>query len=291
MGDGIRASVQQVVAVSRWVLTHPSNRGCRWRRYFRAVAFQVLSRLWHSVQVTVRIGEHSRITVRRDDRSAMKCLYANPPDPEMNIWAEWLRPGDLFVDVGANSGTYTLWAADRGAEVIAVEPDACARRRLMANVARNGYRVSVLAAVLGERLGSVRFTRGRGPMNHVATKEEPDTVEVEVATLDQVIGDRRVAGVKIDVEGAERLVLLGGRRALREHRIGLLQLEWNNCCAALLGETREPVRALLESCGYRVFRPTEDAGGSGLDVGDADVFAVAPTEEARARWASLMGGA
>lgn len=251
---------------------------------------QVLSRTWHPVQVTVRIGEHSRIAVRRDDRSAMKCLYANPPDVEMNIWAAWLRPGDLFVDVGANSGTYTLWAADRGAEVIAVEPDACARQRLMANVGRNGYPVSVLAAVLGERPGSVRFTQGRGSMNHVATKDESDTIQVEETTLDQVIGDRRVAGVKIDVEGAERLVLLGGWRALREHRIGLLQLEWNNCCAVLLGETREPVRALLESCGYRLFRLTEGGAGSGLDVGDADVFALAPTEEARARWASLVGG-
>lgn len=271
---GILRAGRQFLGVSRWILSHPANRGRRVRRYCRAVGFQLLARLVPAAEIRVRIGAHSHIAVRRHDISAMKCLYANPPDPEMQLWAQWLRPGDLFVDVGANSGAYTLWAADRGASVIAVEPDSQARQRLLANVTRNGYVVQVVPSAVGDRTSRARFSVGQGPMNHLlpAADENGAGVEadVDMVTLDEVIGDRVVAGVKIDVEGAERLVLLGAGRALREHRIGLLQLEWNRSSVALLGETREPVRALLESFGYRAFRP----GHASLEMGDADVFAV-----------------
>ena len=40
----------------------------------------------------------------------------------MLVWQQALRPGDLFVDVGANIGSYAIWAADLGADVIALEP-------------------------------------------------------------------------------------------------------------------------------------------------------------------------
>jgi hypothetical protein len=74
-------------------------------------------------------------------------------------------------------------------------------------------------------------------------------------TLDQVIGEREVAGVKIDTEGSERLVLEGAARALADKRIKLLQLEWNYASMKVLGETREPVAAALASAGYTLMRP------------------------------------
>jgi hypothetical protein len=66
---------------------------------------------------------------------------------------------------------------------------------------------------------------------------------------------QRDAVVKIDVEGAERLVLEGGARALSEKRIDLLQLEWNSCSLSMLGEDRTPVAELLRDHGYELVRP------------------------------------
>lgn len=264
------SGLRQVFAVSRWVLTHPSNRGRRFRRYARAVAFQALSRVIPGLSIPVRLGARSRIYVARNDVSAMKCLYANPPDPEMSVWAQALRQDDLFIDVGANSGSYTLWAAGHGATVVAIEPDGQALERLRRNIALNGCEVQVIAAAVSDQPGTVRFTQGRGPMNRLATDADATVTTVPVVTLDEVIGDRSVAGIKIDVEGAEHRVLLGARRALRDGRIGLLQLEWNGRCVELLGETREPVRQLLEAYGYHLYR----TGGASLEMGDEDVFAV-----------------
>ena len=47
-------------------------------------------------------------------------------------------PSTLFVDVGANVGTYSLWAAELGATVISVEPNGEARSQLLENAALNG---------------------------------------------------------------------------------------------------------------------------------------------------------
>ncbi|CAK0757174.1 hypothetical protein CCP1ISM_7140001 [Azospirillaceae bacterium] len=48
-----------------------------------------------------------------------------------------LRPGDLYIDVGAWIGPTVLFAAARGATVVAFEPDRTAFRELAANVAAN----------------------------------------------------------------------------------------------------------------------------------------------------------
>jgi hypothetical protein len=86
--------------------------------------------------------------------------------------------------------------------------------------------------------------------------------------------------VKIDVEGAERLVLQGASRALAEGRIRLMQLEWSwDCAAQTLGEARDPVAELLARHGYRLYRPDrrghlQPITGEVPDV--QDVFACAP---------------
>ena len=62
-----------------------------------------------------RLGERSWLWVDLHRTAASKALYANPPDvPEMLVWRRALRDGGLFVDVGANVGTYTIWAAEQG---------------------------------------------------------------------------------------------------------------------------------------------------------------------------------
>jgi FkbM family methyltransferase len=61
----------------------------------------------------------------------------------MMAWRRILKPGDLFVDVGANVGAYTLWAIDCEARVIAVEPNAETAERLRRNIALNSFEVEV----------------------------------------------------------------------------------------------------------------------------------------------------
>jgi len=188
--------------------------------------------------------------------AAAKVVYANPPDwNEMQAWRRILQPGDLFVDVGSNVGAYALWAADAGAHVIAVEPSAQAANRLRDNIELNNFPIVVRECGLADRPGRMTLSRGQDSTNHLllAPGAVGDTIDVD--TLDNVLGDRYATGVKIDVEGAERLVLDGAHRSLRERRIGVLQIEWNDRSRAVLGEDRQPVAAILARYGYRFVRP------------------------------------
>jgi FkbM family methyltransferase len=175
----------------------------------------------------------------------------------MQVWRRHLKPGDTFIDVGANIGVYTLWAAESGAEVIALEPNGPACERLRENVALNDYaNRTVISAAAGAAPGMTRMTDSLRAGNHLILDESGD-VDVRVETIDEIVGLRQVAGMKVDVEGAERLVLQGAKRALEEGRIALLQLEWNRRSWHLLGEDRTPVANLLRGYGYGLFYPDE----------------------------------
>jgi FkbM family methyltransferase len=273
------AQLRQAQRVLGFVWAHPANRQHRLRSIGRAVGFQVRGRLGRATLTTV--GRRARMLAWLHDTAAARALYANPPDwNEMWAWRRILRPGDLFVDVGSNVGGYALWAADAGAEVIAVEPDRDAAGKLRANIALNHFAISVRECALAATPGTTWFTSDRGAMNHLLRGPATAARPVAVDTLDNLLGGRYAAGVKIDVEGAERLVLEGAGRALSEHRIGVLQLEWNGMSQRVLNETRAPVADLLTGHGYvlvrpdrhGVLRPTDASAGS-----DVDVFAVAPT--------------
>ena len=242
------------------------------RALLRAARYQAGARLLRR-RAVARLGERSRIWVDLHRTAASLVLYANPPDlPEMLVWRRALRDGGLFVDVGANVGTYTIWAAELGAEVIALEPAADTFRLLEENIALNGYRVTAVRAAAGDHCGSARFTAGLDAGNSLA----PDgPVVTELITVDSVIGDRRVAGMKVDVEGFELDVLRGAASALAGRRIGLIQIEWNEMSRFTMGTDRRPVAELLSGYGYRLYRP--DATGRLVPVTDtgfgADVFA------------------
>jgi FkbM family methyltransferase len=190
----------------------------------------------------------------------------------MIVWRNALGPGNLFLDVGANIGGYSIWAGEQGAEVIALEPAEDTFKLLTDNVKLNGYPVTPIQAAAGAACGTAKFTSGHDALNRL---DPSGTVETKVITIDSLIGDRIVAGMKVDVEGFEIDVLHGCENALRENRIKLMQLEWNHECIRSVGTDRRPVAELLANYGYSLYRPLE--GGSLVPLTDLgfgpDVFA------------------
>jgi FkbM family methyltransferase len=254
------------------VWNHPANADQRAAALLRLVCYQVRARVLRR-RTIARLGDRSRLWVDLHRTAAAMVVYANPPDlAEMRAWRRHLRPGELYIDVGANVGTYAIWAAELGAEVIALEPAPDTFALLQENIALNGYSVRAVPAAAGATCGTARFTAGRDACNRL---DPAGSALTRLVTLDSLIGDRHVAGIKIDVEGFEIEVLRGGARALAEHRIGLIQLEWNAMSQVALGTDRQPVADLLAGYGYRLFRP--DATGRLAPVTSSgygsDVFA------------------
>lgn len=251
----IATTASDTKKVVNFVWKHPANAGRRTRAVLRATGFQVRGRVLRK-RTLARLGERSIIWADLHRTSASRVVYANPPDySEMLAWRNALRPGDLFIDVGANVGSYAIWAAELGAEVIALEPADDTFYLLEENVALNGYPIRAIRAAAGSSPGTARFTSGLDCVNCL----DPDGAAVTaVLTIDSVIGDRVVAGMKVDVEGFEIDVLRGCEQALSEHRLRLIQLEWNETSMQAVGADRQPVADLLAKHGYGLYRAEPD---------------------------------
>jgi FkbM family methyltransferase len=244
----------------------PASRGHRFQAAWRTVHFDVRTRILKRPTVAP-LGHHSRIIAYPGETNSPHAAYRNPPNPrEMYAWRRYLRPDDLFVDVGANIGIYTIFALDLGARVIACEPDPHNFLRLQEHVALNGYDAELLNVAVADEPGTVRLTQGLDSYNYLV-RDGGAGIDVPATTLDEIIGDRRVAGVKIDVEGAERLVLQGAARALAEQRIELVQVEWStDLTERTLGGTRHELAEIFSGAGYHAHRP--DTSGVLHHVGD-----------------------
>jgi FkbM family methyltransferase len=134
-----------------------------------------------------------------------------------------VKAGDIVFDVGAHLGTFTRFALERGAErVVMFEPQAVnaeCLRRTFADEMREG-RVVLVEAAAWHSSGTLSFAdSGPGTMGRI--DEQEATVSVPATTFDEAAATLqlpRVDYVKMDIEGAERHALAGGRQMLARSR-------------------------------------------------------------------------
>ncbi len=169
-----------------------------------------------------------RLSVPPDFRytSVSAFLLRDWVEAELHALDQLVRPGDVFVDVGANIGLFTLKAArlcGPTGRVIAIEPGRQSLARLRANIALNGWtHVDVIGKALADKIDVAA-------LHHIDLGDDPQAFSllsngrdmpaetVEVTTLDTLVGElglARLDCLKMDVEGAEPLVVAGGREAL-----------------------------------------------------------------------------
>ena len=145
----------------------------------------------------------------------MWCTPDICPSRDLTVLREHLRPGDVFVDCGANIGVLTLLASKLVGEtgrVFSIEAHPRIARFLRGNVNLNrATNVTVAHTALGDHEGEVHFTSRRSDdMNRVAESG----VKVSLRRLDSLIPPVDIRLLKIDVEGFELFVLRGASRAL-----------------------------------------------------------------------------
>jgi FkbM family methyltransferase len=150
-----------------------------------------------------------------------------------------LRPGMSFVDVGANWGFFSLVAAHlvgAAGRIVALEPDPRAFLRLKANVERNQLeQVQIFELAAADRNDNLVLALQHEAVLHYGTSKlvqdgsaAAAVCEVRSRALDSVldeVGLDRVDLLKIDVEGAEDMVLAGMQAGLKRHRYRSIILE------------------------------------------------------------------
>ena len=180
---------------------------------------------------------------------------------EPEVWKlllDQLRLDDVFVDVGANVGLYSIAGARRvpNGHVWAVEPDPHNAELLRRHVAMNDVadRVTVVEAAAGDDDGSIEFSALGIPQSSVGDIWESGRGRrfVRLARLDGAV--RRADVLKVDVEGYEGQVLAGATGLLTDatRRPRLILLEVHADLIPRAGWSVERVRELLVAHGYAV---------------------------------------
>jgi len=210
-----------------------------------------------------------RLLVPAQWRGAGKIIYVfrDSYDPEVALLAHFLGPGSCFIDVGAQLGIYTVIGGKlvgNGGMVLSFEPAHPAFGFLQRNIELNGLRnVRAFGAALADQPGTAKLyhhpdasRNSIGPPARGAN-DPLSFEEVPVQKLDDVLKDLRVDQVdllKMDVEGAEELVLRGA-----EWIVGLchpkILFEINPSAASALGLSADGAWRLLSSWGYTFYTP------------------------------------
>lgn len=137
-----------------------------------------------------------------------------------------VRPGDVVLDCGASLGAFTRTALSAGAAtVVAIEPapDVVeSLRRTFANEIKTGQ-VIVYPKGVWDKKDRLALRQSENSIGDsvVVKVVPPSSVEIELTTIDDLVAELklpRVDFIKMDIEGAEKQALAGGRSTIRRFR-------------------------------------------------------------------------
>jgi FkbM family methyltransferase len=218
--QGIR---EYAKAVNRYILWHPVLDEVRW----------YTSRLLRSQYQIVEVTHGNKILIDNSFGGVNRHLYLfGCYEPESTkIFSEIIPQNATVVDIGANIGYYALIEAAKAQKVYAIEPEPNNIELLRKNIALNSFEnvVEVYQCAISDKTGKALFIISDTPNQHrlqVSGVVKPEkSIEVVTITLDEFLEDKDVDVVRMDLVGAEWLVVNGMKNLLSEEKPMILFLE------------------------------------------------------------------
>ena len=250
-------SLIQKIKFFRFVLAHPLNRANKWAALMRYFRWQFGSRLVTG-DVLVPFVDKTFLRVRPGMTGATGNIYAGLHEFEdMAFVLHLLQEKDLFVDIGANIGSYTILAGGAvGAQCVSVEPIKSTFHMLEENINLNRLsgNVQALNMGIGKEKGVLRFTAGLDTVNHVVadTEQVDSVVEVPIVSLNDLLENQEPLLIKIDVEGFETNVIAGADKVFSKPSLLAVIMELNGS-GERYGFDEGPLHEKMLSFGFQSY--------------------------------------
>lgn len=161
-------------------------------------------------------------------------IYKDAIEPEFEYLEQFLDTKGVFVDVGSNTGIYTIKAAKhfcKNGTILAIEPFPDILATLFKSIEANGFtNVRLRNFCAGEHTGSATLWMNRNQPNSFSLVKREEIASclstLTVALDDLFVWERlnRLDYLKIDVEGAEEQVLAGAKKIIEKYR-PIIQIE------------------------------------------------------------------
>lgn len=167
------------------------------------------------------------LIMRASVKKHLMFFHGNAFEREVNtatLLASYVPADGVIYDVGANIGLYSLaFAANRKRRVVAFEPFDAALRFLERNVSQNNLdNIEIHRIVLSDRKGTCRFTLDNvtTSTSHISADDEQG-IEMACCDLDTYVEENSLPMpdlIKMDIEGADELILRGMEKLLKTAR-------------------------------------------------------------------------
>ncbi|WP_083637595.1 FkbM family methyltransferase [Pararhizobium arenae] len=228
---------------------------------WRLVQWKILRSVHGSQTVPVHANSRMRLDARRGDHGIRTSIYLfrDAYEPSVRFAIDcFVRPGSVCYDIGANQGLWALRMAERAGrdgKVFAFEPIPDNARSLKTNAELSGHAIEIYDFALGDKNGSVimHLPRDVGSASMAAHADGAETMMVNVRCLDDIwISQDRpgVSLVKLDVEGAELLVLKGASAFLADVQ-PVVCCEINPERLDAMGASAAAIFQIFDRLGYR----------------------------------------
>ncbi len=184
---------------------------------------------------------------------------------ETEIIMKDVKQGDIVLDIGANIGYYTLIFArlvgEKG-KVYAFEPDPVNFALLKRNVEINGYdNVVLIEKAVSDRSGKIRLflcEENKGDHRIYNSGDHRDVIDVEGVSVDDYFEKKQhIDFIKMDIQGAEGLVLQGMEYILKSNKAVKIVTEFWPIGLKRSGTSSKPVLACLLNHGFSLFELNE----------------------------------
>ncbi len=202
----------------------------------------------NNIKYYLMIGDSSLIS---------NCYFYIDDYEEISFMVNYLDKDKTFVDIGSNHGNYTLVSSCVvGCKTISVEPIKSTFNRLKLNLDLNKANNVVLKQVgISDKDGELSFSNNLGECNKVIQNKIDQYQEtVGVITLDRLLSkETNIGMIKIDVEGYEKQVLLGGKKTLENNALDVIQIELNNS-NNFYGYDENETISILKNHGFKPYQ-------------------------------------
>lgn len=247
------AAMRKVVSICQFIVNHPLSNGRKIKAVWTFFSWQIGWRILRKKVIFPWVDD-SKFVVGLGETGLTGNIYVGLMEYEsMSFLLHTLRPTDIFVDVGANAGAYTILASKVvQARSIAFEPVPETVHRLQDQLRVNGIDsiVDVRAIGVGDKKGSLFFRTDHDTMNKVSFSRETDNERVvDITKLDDEISSDNYYFIKIDVEGFEYQVIEGAAGILSSGHVLAIIVELNSD-SEVFGHTNEETHRKICEFGF-----------------------------------------
>jgi len=247
--------ISETLSIIKFITSHPLNRNNKVKAVFRFLFWQIYSRFFKKKKVFKWI-DNSILVAYKSESAVTANFYTGMSEfYEMGFLMHCLRSDNIFVDIGANSGIYTVLASKViGSKSICIEPIHSAVERIKEHVMINQVQnlVTIHNIGLGHKEHEVMFTSNHDCTNHVipdTNENDQYAISQKIKTLNSLLNLEDEYVLKIDTEGYEFNILKGANKILSHGKILAIIIEVNGS-GAKYGITDNDIHTELKKYGY-----------------------------------------